>query len=363
MKSRWVIACVAIALVVAACSSKKGTGPEDKGPAGRLYVLNQGDGTMFVYDTKTLQRIDSVETGVDLPHYIEFAPFGHEFYITTLGRPLGQVGKFDASTLELKQSSPAPGTPSAIAITKDGLYGYVCNFASDPDHATRVSKYDLTTMDTISSVQAGGITHDLKITSDGSIVVVCNRTSDDVTLIYPDADTVAFVKMDEFDPQPIGASHRYGPLGIVIDHKDSLAFVACIDAQQVRWIDLATRKVVDSIDIPVNGTGPLYGPTLMAISPDNDVVFVTTQQGNSVVAFRVSTKEILADIPLAKAGSFGISMSDDGSRVYVACIGPTDPTGRFYVIEGNTYAKLDSADVGHLNYGLIWQPAERPMPG
>jgi DNA-binding beta-propeller fold protein YncE len=131
-----------------------------------------------------------------------------------------------------------------------------------------------------------------------------------------------------------------------------------MDALQVRWLDIDARTIVDSIDIPVDTVGTIIaGPTLMAVSPDNDVVFVTTRQGNSVVVFRVSTKTILANIPLATPNPFGITMSDDGSRVYVACINTTFANGRVYVIDGNTYVKTDSLDVGRNSFGLIWQPA------
>jgi DNA-binding beta-propeller fold protein YncE len=95
----------------------------------------------------------------------------------------------------------------------------------------------------------------------------------------------------------------------------------------------------------------------LALAPDNDVVFVTTQFGNSIVVFRASTKEILADIPVATTGPFGITMSDDGSRVYAACRGVgLNEQGRVYVIDGESYVKLDSLDVGTASFGLIWQP-------
>ena len=209
-------------------------------------------------------------------------------------------------------------------------------------------------------MQAGQVTHDVKITSDGSVVIATNRTTDNLTMVYTDEDTVTFVPMTENDPNPAGPD--YGPLGAVIDHKDSLAFIACIDSDEIRVLDIAARKIVDSINIPVTVASGAAGPTLLAVSPDDEVVFVTTQYNNTVVAVRVSTKEILATIPLSANGPFGISMSDDGTRVYVACINLSQPNAYFYAIDGNTYTIVDSVRVGNLNYGLIWQPGDLPMP-
>jgi len=346
--------CMAIGWLTVGCGDDELVNPVPGGPDGRLYVLNQTDTTLYIYDTRTLTRIDSLHTRVLSPHYIDFAPDGTHFYITTLEAP-GDIAKFRTTAYAFVESvrMPLAVRPSAIAVTANNQFGYVCNFSS-PTAASEIHKYHLTTMQWVAKFQAGIITHDIKITSDGRVVIACNRDTDNLTLIYPDADTVTFVNMNPSGP----TLKEYGPFGVAIDHKDSLAFIACMDALQVRWLDIATRTIVDSIAIPVDTAGKLIaGPTLMAVSPDDDVVFVSTRQGNSVVVFRVSTKTILADIPLATPNPFGITISDDGSRVYVACINTPMQTGRVYAIDGNSYVKTDSIDVGRNSFGLIWQPA------
>ena len=351
------VACV-MGLTLATCSSDKTITPTPPpvGPDGRLYVLNQSDSTLYVYDTKDLTRVDSMHTQVPNPHYIDFSPDGLNYYITTL-EATGHLAKFSKASGFVDSVTTQPSVqPSAIAITADNQFGYVCNFSS-PGARTEIHKYDLTTMQWLKQLQAGAFTHDIKITSDGSVVIACNRNTDDLTFIYPDADTLTFVDVSATGPSLPG-QQIYGPFGVAIDHIDSLVFVACMDALQVRWLDIATRTVVDSIDIPVDTVGTfIAGPTLMAISPDNDVVFVTTREGNSVVVFRVSTKQVLADIPLATPNPFGITMSQDGSRVYVACVNTTFAQGMVYAISGTTYAKTDSIVVGKNSFGLIWHPA------
>lgn len=328
--------------------------PPGDEPVGKLYVLNQGDGTLYIYDSQTLARTDSVDTKVSKPHYIEFSPDGLYYYVTTLETGGGHIAKFDARSNQFMDSVSVPPAviPSAIAISQDNRYGYICNFSRLSGYS-KIHKYDLSTMQHVDSMLAGAMTHDLKITSDGSTIIACNRNSDNVTLIYTDADTVTFIPMDSTNILP--SPTVYEPYGVIIDNDDSLAYIACVKAKQVRVLDIAARKIVDSVDIPVGVSSALAGPTLLAISPNNEVVFVTTQIGNSVVAFNTSTGNILADIPFSTPSPFGICMSDDGSRVYVACIGLTDGNGRVYVIDGATYAKVDSIDVGNLSYGLVWQ--------
>ncbi|MFQ5607664.1 MAG: lactonase family protein [Candidatus Zixiibacteriota bacterium] len=330
-------------------------GPRKDGPPGRLFTLNQADATMFVFDTKTMAVIDTVDTRVKKPHYIEFSPDGQFFYIVTL-ETTGHLAKFDAATYAFIDSvmTPPGVQPTAIAITSDSKFGYVCNF-SLATQRTLIHKFDLATLQTVGSALAGAMTHDIKITGDGSVVIACNRFSDDLTLLYPGPDTVVFVSIDPDSLYPVG-SNKYGPFGVAVDHRDSLAFIACMDALQVRVLDIGARRIVDSIDIPVDTTGFIYGPTLLAVSPDNDLVYLTTRGGNTVVVFRVSTMTVLAQIPLSVPYPFGIDISDDGSMVYVACVNTPTKQGRIYAIDGVTFAKVDSVDVGGESFGLAWRP-------
>ncbi len=327
------------------------TGPN---PAGRLYALNQTDATMYIYDTQTLQRIDSIPTRVERPHYIEFSPTGDFYYIVTLEQT-GRIAKFNALTDEFVDSVTVPPAvqPSAIVIMPDGKTGYVCNF-SLPGRRTQINKYDLTTMTNIGSFPAGVTTHDLKITSDGSVIIACNRFGDNLTLLYPDADTVTFISVDP-DSVYSDDSNKYGPFGVVIDNNDSLAYIACMDALQVRVLDIKARKIVDSIDIPVDSAF-IYGPTLLAISPDNQTVFLTTRGGNSLVAFDAVSMTILADVPLTTTYPFGIDISADGSRVYVACVGEPTSNGAVQIIDGKTFTSVATLQTGRETFGLRWRP-------
>ena len=56
---------------------------------------------------------------------------------------------------------------------------------------------------------------------------------------------------------------------------------------------------------------------------------------------------------------FGITISDDGTRVYVSCTNTRPQPGQVYVIDGETFEKLDSLEVGSEPFGLAWRP---PLP-
>jgi YVTN family beta-propeller protein len=342
-------------LVILSCDSgNTPTNSTAKNPAGRLYVLNQSDASLYIYDTQTFKRLDSIPTVVERPHYLEFSPTGDFYYIVTLEQT-GRIAKFNAVTNAFVDSVTVPPAvqPSAIVITPDGLTGYVCNF-SLPGRRTQINKYDLTNMENIGSFPAGVTTHDLKMTSDGSVIVACNRYGDNLTLLYPGADTVTFVSIDP-DSLYADDSNKYGPFGVVIDNKDSLAYIACMDALQVRVLDIKAREIVDSINIPVDSAF-IYGPTLLAISPDDKTVYLTTRGGNSLVAFDAVTMTVLADIPLNTPYPFGVDISADGSQVYVSCVGEPTTNGAVQVIDAKTLSGVTTLQVGTESFGLRWRP-------
>ena len=129
-----------------------------------------------------------------------------------------------------------------------------------------------------------------------------------------------------------------------------------------RLVDLINKTIVDSILVPVsNNPNPgANGPTYMTILPDNNTLFVTTQFGNTVEVISLSARQVVRTIPLETPKPFGITSSSDGSRVYVSCANTRPAAGRVYVIDGATYAKLDSLDVGSEPFGLQWRPPVAP---
>jgi DNA-binding beta-propeller fold protein YncE len=62
------------------------------------------------------------------------------------------------------------------------------------------------------------------------------------------------------------------------------------------------------------------------------------------------TKAVLANIPFATPLTFGVNISDDNTRAYVACANEQDQRGRVYVIDTGTFKKIDSLLVGKNPY-------------
>ncbi len=340
------------------CSSDKPTAPPPKvlGPEGSIYVLNQTDGTIYVFDAETGARTDSVSAAVPAPHHMEFSPDHTYFYVVSRSNP-GWIAKFAHETMTLIDTVQTPGAvfPTAIAVSLNGGTGYVADFTASPNTG-HVVKLDLNAMSVISNtLQSGSGTHDVKISNDGARIFACNRFTDDLTIITTVNDDVYIRPLNDSDPSTPG-SPKYGPYGLAIDSKDSLVYIACLDslADQVRVYDIAKDSIVDSIMIPFDksqeGASKSAGPTLMDMTSDDSQLWVTTQWGNSVVVINPQTKAVLANISFATPLAFGVNISDDDSRAYVACANELDQQGRVYIINTQNFQKVDSLLVGRNPY-------------
>ncbi len=356
------VSLLAAATLLSGCDGNDPSGPADVAPDGYLYVANQADNTIFVYETPGLMRVDSFPAMVNQPHCLELSHDGEYLYVVGRTSP-GQFAKFSLMDNSFVDSAIAGDDlfPTMIMVSMDGSTGYLCDF-TDPTKPGKIHRYNLATMTFVDSViAAGSATHDLRMTSDGKVMLAANFGTDNITFVYTEDDTVAFVDVDPDNPAPPG-SPRCGPYGLAIDHNDSLAYIACRLSHEVRVLDLATRQIIDSIPIPVQGSSSLHGPTLMAISPDDRTLYVTTQLENTVAVVDLISRTVMSEIELGVSRPFGICIDRSGTRCYVACVNSENPaqdrTGRIYVIDGVSQALVDSVDAGNNSYGLIWRPAE-----
>ncbi len=335
-------------------------------PEGRLYVPNQADKTIFIYDSKTLQRLDSISTPVVEPHFVQFTPDYQYYFI--IGRQVGgQIAKYRTSDNQLIATITVPTVnnsqvfPTSLCVSKDGQTAFLTDFAdvAGYTHRYRVSGTDFTWLGTDSLLQAGVQTHDIRVSDDGKYVVSAGYNSDDITIYNTETGALYPLTLDSakmvFNPP----SSVYGPYGVLIDNTSSMAVIACRKGvDQLRLIDLKNNTIVDSIIIPVDDGNEegRRGPTYMTILPDNNTLFVTSQRATKVSVVKLATREVVKTIDFETPYSFGISSSSDGSRVYVSCTNARPAKGRVYVIDAATYEKVDSVTVGSEPYGLIWIP-------
>lgn len=88
------------------------------------------------------------------------------------------------------------------------------------------------------------------------------------------------------------------------------------DGSLLRVIDLATRKIVGTVDF-----GKGVRPHCAVFGPKNGLLYVTTELDNSVTVIDPGTLKIIGTIPTGQAESHMLAITRDGRRGYTSNVG------------------------------------------
>ena len=85
------------------------------------------------------------------------------------------------------------------------------------------------------------------------------------------------------------------------------------DGRTIAVIDLATHKLVDTIDL-----GKPLRPHCAVFGPQNGLLYVTTELGDSVTIIDPSSLRILGSVPTGQPESHMLAITHDGKRGYTS---------------------------------------------
>lgn len=88
------------------------------------------------------------------------------------------------------------------------------------------------------------------------------------------------------------------------------------DGRLLRVIDLATRKIVGTVDF-----GKGVRPHCAVFGPKNGLLYVTTELDNTVTVIDPGTLKIIGTIPTGQAESHMLAITRDGRRGYTSNVG------------------------------------------
>ena len=106
------------------------------------------------------------------------------------------------------------------------------------------------------------------------------------------------------------ASSYLGPCALAAAKDGRTLYVACTDAHQVAWIDLASGTVSRRVAVPAEPTG-------LVVTPDGRQLIVTCAAPRSTIAILdAASGQLLTKLPAGHT-AMGPALSPDGTRLYV----------------------------------------------
>ncbi len=217
-------------------------------------------------------------------------------YIPNAGS--NHISVVNIATNSVIASVPTPGGTGAngICVSKDASRVYIANTTSNNVTVLNTATNSVSYIPT-----PGGIgPHGICINSDGSRVYVGNIGSNNVSVINTTTNAVSLI------PTFAGGS----PHGVCISTNDSRVYVTNINSNNISVINTLTNAVTT---IPIPSSVNLHG---ICPSPDGSRVYVTNLNSNHLSIINTATN-VVSNISIPYSG-YAVCTNPDGSRVYVA---------------------------------------------
>jgi YVTN family beta-propeller protein len=176
--------------------------------------------------------------------------------ILVVSRDDKALKSFDPSTYELQFSVALPGDPHEVVVSPDGRFAYSSDFEGRDN---TVSIIDL-----------------------------------------EQQKRIAGIKMDPY----------YKPHGLALTKDGSKLYATCEASRVVVEIDVAAQKITRPLRLTVDAAH------MLALSPDDHWLFVTSQWDNNVTVFNTETGEVRTMLATGK-GPEGVTVSPDGKEAWV----------------------------------------------
>lgn len=288
--------------------------------AENAVVLNSGDATVSLIDTKTFQLKQTFNVGKE-PHHLMPTPddsslivassMGNELLfldpksgviqkkVTNIVDPY-QIGfspdkKWLVSTalrldhVDIYQNTAAgltlskrlmmPKTPSHIAFTKDSQWAFITLQGSD-----QVSAIDLRTQTIKWTIPVGKLPAGIMLTPNERYLLVGIMGGNYVEVIdWRAQKTISRIVTGE-------GAHNFRALG-----DKRMVFVSNRVSNTISLLDLKTFTVVGEIKLPYGG------PDCMDVSADGKTLWTTLRWGKKVAVVDIESRKVLKTIPVGRS--------------------------------------------------------------
>ena len=307
-------------------------------------------------------------TDPDGPHNIAVSADQKWYYVSIAhGTPFGSLWKLDARNDTVAGRAPLEMYPTTIGLTPDGEWALVANsdFFGDRPKVSPATLVHVPDMTTISDFPACDMPHGSRSNHAGTAIYLTCMHSDEI--LEFDTGKLAFTRRAMAGPgTPAGTAgapmHAMAgmaggtptaptdsscqPTYVAVSPDDQWLYVACNHSNLMEVMDVATLTVQRRVP-----TGA--GAYNVDLSPDGAVLVVTNKKGQSVSLIDPRTWTETARIVTTKKIVHGVAFSPDSRYAYISqeSIG-ADP-GAIDVIDLATRQKMFTIPVPAQPTGIV----------
>jgi YVTN family beta-propeller protein len=302
--------------------------------SARLLVLNKEDANLAIVDPASGSVVGRVPVGAG-PHELVVSTDGKYAFASNYGTgpaPGNTISMIDiAAAKEFRRIDVSPlRRPHGLWFTGGKLY-----FSAEADK--KIARYD-PAADTIDwQFETGqNTTHMVMLTKDAKTILTSNISSGTVSIIQPGSDGKWM--------QTVVTVGR-GPEGIDIAPDGKTAWSAHSQDGGVSVIDLASKKVIHTIDVGTKRSNRIK------LTADGRSALISDLDAGELVVLDTASRTVTKRIPLGKAPE-GILIPPGSSVAYVAVNGDNF----IAAVDVKTWAVTKKIQTGTGPDGMAWRP-------
>jgi YVTN family beta-propeller protein len=329
----------------------------------RAFVTAQSEDKVTAIDlgTERIMRYLTVGTRPDsstppeAPHNVTLSPDGRYLFVNLIVG--GTVEKYDARNFTKLGSAQVGLSPAQIVVTRDGSTLYVSNF--DQTFTEQfINKVDVASMTSSKIDEVGKAPHGVTLSADEKFLYVMNAGGDDIAEIDLSTNEVTRrIPIVPGSPLPPGSPAVKQPYQAVLSKDGAKLWVSCRGGTDVRVVDIAAGKVVDSVTV---GSAPL----VLGITPDGSQIWVPNHGSDNLTVIDAGTHAVLGTIGNLKTQPHAVGFTADGKTAYVSCenttggdlhhptVGSSKIPGLVYVIDVASRTIRRQIEVGSFAAGV-----------
>ncbi len=317
-------------------------------PSPALLVLSKSDHTVSIVDPGTLQVVARIPSGPD-PHEIIASDDGKLAYISNYGGPDSTLNTISVVDLVARKALPAIDLGAVHSTHGLDFAGGKLYFTAETNKI--IGRYDPATQH-IDWILGTG--------QDRTHMIIVAHGLDKIFTSNVNSATISII--EQTTPPSGGFTPPGGPRltwevtnvpagqgceGFDISPDGKEIWAANARDATVTIIDVATKKAVQTLPIPVKGANRLK------FTPDGKRVLISglgAHSGDtSLVVIDAATRKEVKQLTLG-GGSAGILIAPDGSRAYVA----VSSADKVAVIDLKTLEVTGQIDAGKQPDGMAW---------
>ena len=295
----------------------------------RIVQTNSAGDNIHIIDPVTNKVVGEIK-GIEAPHGVAVSPDGSRIYVSEEADKTLVV--FDGKTLQATKRIPLSGNPNLIDITPDGRWIYVAialtyddlsDFPQIKANASGgVDVIDTASLQNVKTVPLKGGIHDLNVTPDGKYVIAgasrgAKPPANSMFVIDTRTNEVAWTLPMSPSPSPMAITKNP-------DGSTDKVYAQLGGFNGFAVVDFATRVRTNQIKLPdvapdkQNPFGPPAGSHGIAVTSDQKTLLVNSRLNSTLYAYALPDLTLLGGVALGGKGAGWLTITPDDKTAYVA---------------------------------------------